>query len=114
MATKPPPAPHPTAERIELDVYEMIANTADSVRFGLKFNLAPAIRCKNVQEVSNLPFIYHHFKEGKNELYFRWYDSVSLYAIFIDKKANGDIIIIGFARFAEPNDSRAVDPALTR
>lgn len=114
MANNPPLALLPPADRIELDVFEMIANTAESVKFGLKFNLAPAIRCKSVQEVNNLPFIYHHFKEGKNEIYFRWYESISLYAIFIDKKANGDIIIIGFARFAETNDSRAVDLVMTR
>ena len=100
------------AESMELDVYEMLQNTDPlSKGMGLQFTLAKPIRCKNMQEVSNLEFIYRNFTEGENELYFKYREDIGMHTVLISPPTNNDrVVIIALARFVEPaGDTKAVD-----
>lgn len=99
------------AHHMELDVYELIMNkSVFSKSTGVTFSLAPPIRCKNMQEVSNLQFIYVNFKEGRNEMYFQYREDIGMHAIMLDPNPDENVIIIALAKFVEPTaDRQAVD-----
>lgn len=93
---------------IDVLIFPLLKNEGKFQEFGLKILLGRPFRCKNVQQVSTLPFIVEKFHERQNEVYFQWREDLSLHTVHMDPNPDKDTIIIALAKFNK-KDRRAVD-----
>lgn len=95
----------------EIDVYELVLNRdIFSKGMGVHFNLAKPIRCRNMREMSTLPFINRNFAENGNHIHFKYQEDIEMHTVLLDPGLDRNVMVIALARFIEPvADSKAVD-----
>ncbi len=97
------------SKQTDVLIFPILRNTGKFQDFGLKIILGPKFRCKNVQQVVNLPFISDQLSPGSNMVYFCYRDDLMLHTVHAEPNPDFDTLIIAFAKFVGRPDRKAVD-----